>query len=76
MAKETVEKGKKRKEKEKSYGEAMERIRTILASLQDENTDIDTLAERVKEASELIAFCRAKLLKTETEVGKILDTEN
>lgn len=76
MAKKTVEKGKKRKEKEQSYGEAMERIRTILASLQDENTDIDTLAERVKEASELIAFCRAKLLKAEVEVGKVLDTEN
>lgn len=76
MAKKTVEKGKKRKEKEQSYGEAMERIRTILASLQDENTDIDTLAERVKEASELIAFCRAKLLKAESEVGKVLETEN
>ena len=66
----------KKTTEKKTYGEAMERIRTILASLQDENTDIDTLAERVKEASELIAFCRAKLLKTEAEVGKVLDVEN
>ena len=66
----------KKTTEKKTYGEAMERIRTILASLQDENTDIDTLAERVKEASELIAFCRAKLLRTEAEVGKVLDVEN
>ena len=66
----------KKTTEKKTYGEAMERIRTIIASLQDENTDIDTLAERVKEASELIAFCRAKLLKTEAEVGKVLDAEN
>ena len=66
----------KKTTEKKTYGEAMERIRTILASLQDENTDIDTLAERVKEASELIAFCRAKLLKTEAEVGKVLEAGN
>lgn len=58
-----------------SYGEAMERVQAILASLQSENTDIDTLAERVKEASELIAFCRTKLRKAEQEVGKILEPE-
>ncbi len=74
MAQEKVEKGKEKKEKE-SYGEAMEKIRAILASLQDENTDIDTLAERVKEASQLIAFCRAKLHKAEGDVGKILGAE-
>ena len=71
-----MQKMDKKTTEKKTYGEAMERIRTILASLQDENTDIDTLAERVKEASELIAFCRAKLLKTEAEVGKVLDAEN
>ena len=43
--------------------------------MQSENTDIDTLAERAKEASELIAFCRTKLRKAEQEVGKILEPE-
>lgn len=60
---------------QQSYSEAMERVQAILASLQSENTDIDTLAERVKEASALIAFCRAKLHKAEQEVGKILEPE-
>lgn len=67
MEKKTLEK--------QSYGEAMKRVQAILASLQNENTDIDTLAERVKEASELIAFCRTKLHKAEQEVGKILESE-
>lgn len=54
----------------------MARIGEILASIQDGDTDIDTLAERVKETSELIAFCRAKLRKAEKDVGKIFDSEN
>ena len=58
----------------RSFGEAMARIGEILASIQDGDTDI--VAERVKEASELIAFCRAKLRKAEEDVGKILDSEN
>lgn len=60
----------------RSFGEAMARIGEILASIQDGDTDIDTLAERVKETSELIAFCRAKLRKAEEDVGKIFDSEN
>jgi len=33
---------------------------------------VDILAEKVKRASELIAYCQAKLKSTETEVNKII----
>ena len=59
-----------------NYGEAMAEIEKILASLQEENADVDTLAERVKRASELIAACRAKLRKAESEVNAIFEKEN
>lgn len=59
-----------------NYGEAMAEIERILASLQEENADVDTLAERVKRASELIAACRAKLRKAESDVNAILEKEN
>lgn len=59
-----------------NYGEAMAEIEKILASLQEENADVDTLAERVKRASELIAACRAKLRKAESDVNAIFDKEN
>ncbi len=59
-----------------NYGEAMAEIEKILASLQEENADVDTLAERVKRASELIAACRAKLCKAESDVNAIFEKEN
>ncbi len=59
-----------------NYGEAMAEIERILASLQEENADVDTLAERVKRASELIAACRAKLRKAESDVNAIFEKEN
>lgn len=59
-----------------NYGEAMAEIGRILASLQEENADVDTLAERVKRASELIAACRAKLRKAESDVNAIFEKEN
>lgn len=58
-----------------NYGEAMAEVEKILASLQEENTDVDTLAEQVKRASELIAACRAKLRKAEDDVNAILAKE-
>lgn len=58
-----------------NYGEAMAEIEKILASLQDNNADVDTLAERVKRASELIAACRAKLRKAEDDVNAIFAQE-
>lgn len=59
-----------------NYGEAMAEIEKILASLQEENADVDTLAERVKRASELIAACRTKLRKAESDVNAIFEKEN
>lgn len=62
--------------KDKSYAEAMAEIELILARLSEENTGIDTLAEDVKKATELINSCREKLRKTEEEVNKMLSKED
>ena len=61
------------KEKELSYKEAMEEIEAILRSLREEQNSVDTLAERVARATELIAHCRAKLRKAESDVAKVLE---
>ena len=58
---------------EMSYKEAMQEIETILRSLREEQNSVDTLAERVARATELIAHCRAKLRKAESDVNKILE---
>ena len=61
------------KEKELSYKQAMEEIEAILRSLREEQNSVDTLAERVARATELIAHCRAKLRKAESDVAKVLE---
>ena len=58
---------------ELSYKEAMQEIEAILRSLREEQNSVDTLAERVAKATELIAHCRAKLRKAEEDVAKVLE---
>ena len=56
-----------------SYKEAITEIEAILRSLREEQNSVDTLAERVARATELIALCRTKLRKVEADVNKILE---
>ena len=58
---------------ELSYKEAITEIETILRSLREEQNSVDTLAERVARATELIALCRTKLRKAESDVAKVLE---
>jgi exodeoxyribonuclease VII small subunit len=54
--------------KDYTYTQAMQRLEAILAQLEEGSSNVDTLADLVKEAAELVKFCRAKLRKTEDEV--------
>ena len=59
-------------EKNLNYEEAYQELSEIAAEIETEAVSVDVLAERVKRASVLIAFCQAKLRSTETEVNKII----
>ncbi len=59
--------------KELTYEEAMTRVEEILGRIQREEVTVDSLAAEIKRATELIAACKARLLKAETEVNKILE---
>lgn len=56
-----------------SYTEAMAEIETILTSLQSSSCDVESLAKKVKRASELIDLCRKKLRKAESDVDKLFE---
>lgn len=58
-----------------SYAEAVAEIEAILEKFNSEEFDIDTLAEQVKRATELIKMCRERLRKTEEEVARVLKNE-
>ena len=55
-----------------SYSEAIATIDEILQQIETGELDVDQLAEKVKQASELLKLCKGKLFSTEKEVEKIL----
>jgi exodeoxyribonuclease VII small subunit len=55
-----------------SYEAAYAELKKIASEIENESVSVDVLADRVKRASELIAFCQGKLRSTETEVNNII----
>ena len=55
-----------------SYAAALEEIEETLKEIEQDNSDIDSLSERVKRVAYLIEFCRSRLRSTEQEVNQIL----
>ena len=55
------------------YGDAIREIEQILEKFRSEQLDVDTLANEVKRATELIAACKSRLKEVEGEVNKILE---
>jgi exodeoxyribonuclease VII small subunit len=55
-----------------SYSEAVATIDEILQQIETGELDVDELAEKVKQASELLKLCKSKLYATEKEIEKVL----
>ena len=58
--------------KKGTYSQAMERLEKIVRQIDNNELEIDVLAEKIKEANEIIAFCTEKLTKADREVEKLL----
>lgn len=58
--------------KRESYKAAIGELEKIVAEIEDENIEVDMLAEKVKRASYLIKLCKNKLKSTDDEVKGIL----
>ncbi len=56
-----------------TYEEAILRIEEITKKIESGEMDIDSLATSLKEAKELVQYCKEKLTKVEADVKKILD---
>lgn len=52
---------------------AKKELENIVKDIQSGEMDVDVLTEKVKRASELIAYCKEKLTKTESELQKIIE---
>lgn len=58
---------------ELTYESAYNELLQIAKEIEDESVSIDLLAEKVKRASELIAFCQKKLKSAENDVNNIIN---
>lgn len=56
-----------------TYTQAKQELEEIVSAIESGELDVDALTEKVKRASELIAFCKGKLTTTDEELQKILD---
>jgi exodeoxyribonuclease VII small subunit len=51
-----------------TFDKAFDELTKLVEQIEDNKIQVDTLAEKVKEANELIKFCEAKLRKIEKEI--------
>jgi len=58
--------------KEPKYEEAYAELQAIVRKMENDELDIDQMAEQLKRAQQLIKLCRDKLTKTDEEIKKIL----
>lgn len=56
-----------------SYSKAIAELETIVAKMQADDCDIDSLAGYTTRALELLKFCKEKLFTTDQEVKKCLE---
>jgi exodeoxyribonuclease VII small subunit len=58
-----------------NYGEAIERLEQIVAQIERNDLDIDSLGVKLREAKELVDFCKKRLFEVDEEVKKLLQGE-
>ena len=59
--------------KDLKYEEAMATLEQIVARMENNELDLDTMSEELKKAQRLIKLCKDKLTKTDQEIRKLLN---
>ena len=54
------------------FGAALEELEAILRRVESEEIDIDSLAEELRRAAQLLEVCRGKIRRAEVEVTQIV----
>ncbi|MBR5083197.1 MAG: exodeoxyribonuclease VII small subunit [Prevotella sp.] len=58
-----------------SYEEAIKQLESIVRKMENDELDIDSLTDQLKEAQRLIKLCKDRLTKTDEEIKQILENE-
>ncbi len=63
-------------QKKQTYEQAMAALEQIVREMEQGSMGIDQLTGKIKDAQELIAFCREKLVSVEKEIQEIMPEED
>jgi exodeoxyribonuclease VII small subunit len=54
-----------------TFDKAYKELNKLVEQIEDDKIQVDTLAEKVKQANELIKFCETRLRTIENETNKL-----
>jgi len=54
-----------------TYENALDKLQHIISNIENEAISVDELSKKVKEANDLIQFCRTKLRNVEVEIESL-----
>lgn len=57
------------------YEEAVSRLEEIVKKMENDELDIDQMAQQLKEAQQLIKFCKDRLTKVDADIKAVMDAQ-
>lgn len=58
-----------------TYEEAINKLETLARRMEQGSVPVDEMADRLREAQDLIKYCRERLVKADEAVKEILDSK-
>lgn len=62
--------------KEMKYEEAVRQLEEIVAKMESNELDVDSLSQQLKTAQKLIKLCKDKLSRADSDIKNILQDDN
>ena len=57
------------------YEEAVGRLEEIVKKMENDELDIDQMAQQLKEAQQLIRLCKDRLTKVDADIKAVMDAQ-
>lgn len=57
------------------YEEAVSRLEEIVMKMENDELDIDQMAQQLKEAQQLIKLCKDRLTKVDADIKAVMDAQ-
>ncbi|MCR5132003.1 MAG: exodeoxyribonuclease VII small subunit [Prevotella sp.] len=57
------------------YEEAVKRLQEIVDKMENDELDVDQMAEQLKEAQQLIKLCKDRLTKVDADIKAVMNDE-